>query len=88
MIFSSDTCKIKLTIAICFVSSNNTEEEREMYSTSDNIKFFIKVNKVNEVVNEIFESLLARNQTNLEVSVRGSEFIFNPLQFFILNAIK
>ena len=52
-----------------------------MYSTSDNIKF-TSYSNVNEVANEIFESLLTRYQNNLEVSMRGSEFIFNAVQLF------
>ena len=35
---SSDTWKIQLTVAINFISSKDTEEERVMYSVSDNIK--------------------------------------------------
>ena len=42
---SSDIWKIQLKIAINFVFSNDTEEEREMYSTSDNIKFFYLIAK-------------------------------------------
>ena len=34
-----DAWKIQLTIAINFISSKDTEEERVMYSTSNNIKF-------------------------------------------------
>ena len=47
---SSDTWKIHLTIAINFISSKDTEEEREMYSSSDNIKC-TSYNDANEVVN-------------------------------------
>ena len=47
---SSDIWNIQLTIAINFVSSRDTEEERVMHSTSDNIKF-TPYNDANEVVN-------------------------------------
>ena len=47
---SSDIWNIKLTIAINFVSSRDTEEERVMHLTSDNIKF-TPYNDANEVVN-------------------------------------
>ena len=75
---SSDTRKIHLTIAINFISSKDTEEEREMYSSSDNIKFS-SYNDANEVVNELFESLLSRYEDNLETSMRGSDFIFDSV---------
>ena len=76
---SSATWKIQLTIAVNFISSKDNKEQREMYSTSDNIKF-TSYRYVIEVVNEIFESLLTRYQNNLEVSMRGSEFTFNAVQ--------
>ena len=72
----SDGWKIQLTITINFISSKDTEEERVMYSTSDNIKF-TSYNDVNEVINEIFESLLSKYQNNLEKSIRGTDFIFD-----------
>ena len=76
---SSDTWKILLTIAINFISLEDTEEEREMYSNSDNMKF-TSYNDANEVVNELFESLLSRYQENLETSMTGSDFIFDSVQ--------
>ena len=36
---NSDAWKIQLTIAINFISSKDSEEERVMYSNSGNIKF-------------------------------------------------
>ena len=47
-----------------------------MHSNSDNIEFMSHDN-TNEVVNEIFESLLSRYQIGLETSMRGSDFIFD-----------
>ena len=52
---SPDTWKIQLTIAINFIFSKDSEKEREMCSTSDNIKFTF-YSDVNKVVKEIFES--------------------------------
>ena len=75
-----DKWEILLTIAINCISSKNTEEERLMYSMSDNIKFTSYTNDANEVLNELFESLLSRYQDNLETSMRGSEFIFDLVQ--------
>ena len=50
-----------------------------MYSTSHNIECII-YNYVNEVVNELFESLLWRYQNNLETAMRGRDFIFDSVQ--------
>ena len=76
---SSDTWKIHLIIAINFISSKDTEEERVMHSNSDNIKF-TSYNDANEVVNELFESLPSKYQDNFKTSVRGRDFIFDSVQ--------
>ena len=47
---SSDAWKIQLTIEINFISSKDTEEERVMHSTSDNITV-TSYNDANEVFN-------------------------------------
>ena len=60
-----DTWKINLTIAINFVSSTDSGKERIMDSKSDNIKSK-SYNDVNEVVNELIDSLCSRYQINLE----------------------
>ena len=50
-----------------------------MHSRSDNIKF-TPYNDANENVDELFDSLRSRYQGNLEASMRGSDFIFDPVQ--------
>ena len=55
----SDIWKIQLTIAINFISSKDKKEERVMHSTYDNIIFAL-YNNVNEVVNELLESLRSK----------------------------
>ena len=49
-----DTWKIKLTIAINFISSKKAEEEGVTHSTSNNIKF-TSYNDANEVADELFD---------------------------------
>ena len=61
----SDTWRIQLTIAINFISSKDVDEERVMYSKSDNTEF-ISYDNTNEVVNQFFESLLSKYQIGLE----------------------
>ena len=50
-----------------------------MHLKSDNVEFMLYGN-ANEVVNELFESLLSRYQIGLETSMRVSDFIFNSVQ--------
>ena len=71
--------KVQLTIAINFISPEDVNEERVMHSTSSNTKFMTYENS-NDVVDELFESLLSKYQIGLETSMRGSNFIFDSVQ--------
>ena len=50
-----------------------------MYTTSGNVKF-TSYKDVNDVLKELFESVLLRYQNNLETLKRGSDFIFDSFQ--------
>ena len=76
---SIDQLSIAISIFKLNFRSKNIEEERVMHSDSDNRKF-TPYNDKNEVVDELFESLHSRYQGNLEISMRGSDFIFDPVQ--------
>ena len=57
----SEAQKIKLTIAINFISSKDTDEERVMHSKSDSLEPMI-YDKAGELIQEvIFESILSSN---------------------------
>ena len=62
---SFGTWKIQLTTATNFISSKDTQGERIMHSTSDNLKF-TSYNDVNEIPNELFESLRLRYERNMK----------------------
>ena len=74
----SDMWKNQLIIAITYIFSRDINEERVMHSKSNNIEL-MSYDNVNEVVDEIFESLLLRYQSSLETSMRGSNFLFNSV---------
>ena len=65
----SDASIIHLTIEINFISSKDVNEKRVMHSKSDSIEI-MPYDNANEVVNELFESLLSRYQ---KISVRERE---------------
>ena len=50
-----------------------------MHLKNGNIEF-MSYDNVNEVVDELFESLISRYQIGLETSMRGSDFIFDSVQ--------
>ena len=84
---NSDTWKIQLTIPIDSVSSKDVEEERVINSTSDN-KNLVQYKDVNEVINELFESLHSRYQGNLETSMDEVILFLIQFNFCITNLIK
>ena len=47
-----------------------------MYSKSDSMEIMIN-DKANEVIKELFQSLLLRYQIGLQTSMKGSNLIFN-----------
>ena len=49
-----------------------------MDSKSDNIETMIG-NNTNEIINEMFSSVLTRYQIGLETSVKGRDFVFNDV---------
>ena len=53
-----------------------------MHSKGNNIEFMSHDNE-NEVVDELFESLLSKHQIVLEVSMVGRDFIFDLVQILL-----
>ena len=62
------------TITINFVSCKDNGEECVMNSKSDSI--------------ELYDSLIKKYQIGLEKSMRGSDFIFDCVIYYIINVIK
>ena len=56
--------KIQLR-TICYISSKDNDEEHVMHSKSDNIEIMIN-DKADEVIGELFKSLLKIYQNNFE----------------------
>ena len=71
----SGTWKIQLTIEINFVLFKDNKKEQVMYSKRDNIEV-MPYDEANEAIKETFDSLISRYQIRLEISMRGSNFIF------------
>ena len=67
--------KIQLIRSINFISSKNNEES-VMYSKNNNIELMIYDN-TDEVIEEVFGSLLNIYQMGLETSMRVINFVFD-----------
>ena len=83
----SDTRNTKLTFGINFIFFKDVDDELVMHSKSDNIEF-MPYHNANEVVNELFRSLLSRYQIGFETSMRGSDFIFDSVQLLYYKCHK
>ena len=71
--------KIQLIMKINYISSRNFIESRDMYSKSDNFEIMMGSN-TNEIIRNLFNSILRRYQGGLQVSMRGSEFVFDYIE--------
>ena len=65
--------KIQLTMSINFISSKDSDETRNMHTKSNNIEIMVG-SETDEIIKELFKSLLQRYQEGLEESMKGSEF--------------
>ena len=61
--------KIHVIIAINFVSSKDSDETKTMHSKCDNIEIMIG-SETDEIIEELFKSLLHRYQEGLEESMK------------------
>ena len=78
---------IQLAIAINFISSKHSEEERVMHASSDNLKFTTD-SDANDVIEKPFKSLFLKYRDNLETSMKGSDFTFDSVQLMYYKCHK
>ena len=79
--------EIQSTMSINFISSKDSNETRTMHTKSDNIEMMIG-NETNEVIEELFDSLLQKDQKGLEESMKGSKLIFDSVDLLYYNFLK
>ena len=64
---------------INFISSKNFIDTRNMHSKSDNVEIMKGVD-ANQIIKNLFNSLLQRYQKWLEESMKGSDFVFDYVE--------
>ena len=84
---TSSMWKIQLTMAINFISSKDSDETRTMHTKSNNVEIMIGSEK-DEIIGDLFESLLQKYQENLEESMRGIDFIYDSVDALYYNLNK
>ena len=73
--------EIQLTAQINFISlKSDSDETRVMHTKSDN-KEFMNGSDTDEIIKELFKSLLQRYQEKLQEKMRGSDFAFDGVYF-------
>ena len=73
--------KIQLTAQINFISLKpDSDETRVMHAKSDNEEF-MNGSDTDEIIKELFKSLLQRYQESLQEKMRGSDFAFDGVNF-------
>ena len=60
------------------MSSKDSDETCTRHTKSNNMEIMTG-NETDEIIRELFESLLQRYQEGLEGSMRGSEFVFDSI---------
>ena len=78
---NSSEGKIKMNINPKFMSSTDSNEKLIMCTKSDNTDIIISKD-IDEIVQELFGSLLRRYQTGLEQFMKISNFVFDYVNIF------
>ena len=72
---------MQLIIEVSFISLKpGSDEARIMYTRSDNIEIMFGDNN-DDIIEQLFESLLQKYEENLQNKMRGSEFEFDGVNF-------
>ena len=80
--------KIQLTEQINFISSRlGSDETRVMHTRSVNEEF-MNGSDTDEIIKELFKSLLQRHQENLQEKMRVSDFVFDVVNFLYYDFYK
>ena len=74
-------------MSINFISSKDSNETRTVHTKSGNIEMMIG-NETNEVIEELFDSLLQKYQKGLEESMKGSKLIFDSVDLLYYKFLK
>ena len=69
------------------MSKDDSDETRNMRTKSDNIEIMLG-SETDEIIEELFKSLLQKYQEGLEESMKGSEFIFDSVNLLYYHLRK
>ena len=80
--------KVQLTIDVNFISLKpGSDENRIMYTRSDSVEIMFGDDN-DDIIEQRFQSLLQKYAKNLQNKMRGSEFEFDGVNFYIMILTK
>ena len=74
-------------MAINFIFSKDSDETRTMHTKINNVEIMIG-SETNEIIEDLFESFLQKNQEGLEESMREGEFVYDSVNVLYCNLNK
>ena len=73
--------KVQLKIEVNFISLKpGSDETRIMYTRSDNVEIMFGDDN-DDIIEQLFESLLQKYEENLQSKMKGSDFEFDGVNF-------
>ena len=80
--------KIQLTAQINFISLRPGSDETRVMHTGNVNKEFMNGSDTDEIIEELFKSLLQRYQENLQEKMKGSDFAFDGVNYLYYDLNK
>ena len=74
--------KLQLTAKISFVSLKPDSDETRLMYTRSNPAEFMNGSETEEIIESLYRSLLQNYNDNLQEKMRGSDFVFNGINYF------
>ena len=74
-------------VAINFMLSKDNDKNRVIHSKRENIEIMVN-EKADEVIEELFQSLLSRYQIGSEISMKSSDLSLTLFIYSVANFIK
>ena len=74
--------KLQLTAKISFVSLKPDSDETRLMHTRSNAEEFMNGSETEEIIESLYRSLLQNYNDNLQEKMKGSDFVFNGINYF------
>ena len=77
--------KLQLSVEISFVSQKPSSDETRIMSSRSTPEEIMSGSETEEIMEKLIKSLLQKYQDNLQNKMKGSEFIFNGVNYVFYN---